>query len=145
MSKRIVVAASGASVAAAAILILRNRARMTQPEPRDERTRWRVVTISRPRADLDELPAPLAALGPYVETELRDAPGDRGTELRARLLPGGTHTPDDLRVALRHSKQLLEAGEVAVVHPTPHGRRRMTPQGIALDVIAAVSEGKGVL
>jgi len=145
MKQRLAVAAGGASVAAAAILLLRTRARMAKPVPRDERTRWRVVTIGCTQEQLATCPAPLAALGAEVDIELRDAPGGRGTELRARLRAGGTLTPADLRIALRQSKQLVEAGEIAVVAPQPHGRRKPTPQGLALDVIAAASEGKGIL
>ena len=112
MTKRIVVAAGGASVAAAAILLLRRRGRMSQPLPRNERTRWRAVTIARPAGELTPLPGPLAQLGDAVEVVLTEAPGGRGTELRARLRPGGSLEPDDLRLALRHSKQLAEAGEI---------------------------------
>lgn len=143
--QKLAVAAGGASVAAAALLILRRRARMTQPIPRDERTRWRAVTIARPADELAMLPAPLAELGDAVEVQRSEAPGGRGTELRARLRAGGSLTADDLRIALRRSKQLVEAGEIAVVDPHPHGHRRRTPQGLALDIAAAAAEGKGIL
>ena len=146
--QRIAVAAGGASVAAAAIVILRRRARLSQPTQRDERTRWRVVTIARSRDEIAPggvLPPPLAAIADQVDVEFADAPGDRGTELRARLRSGGSLEPSDLRIALRQSKQLIEAGEIAVVDPHPHGRRKTTPQGVALDVIAAASKGKGIL
>ena len=116
--------------------------------PRDERTRWRVVTIAGSRdqiAPAGVLPQPLADIADQVDVEFADAPGNRGTELRARLRSGGELTPADLRIALRRSKQLVEAGEIAVVEPHPHGRRTPTPQGLALDVIAAASEGKGIL
>ena len=118
---------------------------MTQPIPRDEATRWRVVTILRGAEDVG-LPEPLARLGDAIEVKLTEAPGDRGTELWARLRSGdGDLTPDDVRKALRRSKQLLEAGEVAVVQPNAHGHRRRTPQGALLDIVASVSEGKGIL
>ena len=77
---KLAIAAGGAGVAAVAILVLRRRGRMTPPIPRDERGRWRVVTIARPAEDLAELPAPLADLGDAVEVQLSPAPGGRGTD-----------------------------------------------------------------
>jgi hypothetical protein len=117
---------------------------MTMNEPRDERARWRVVTIQRSEADVIGAMAPLSKLGPGIETRLTAAPGDRGTELAARIIDGETQ-PDALRIALRQAKQLAEAGEIAVVQPAPHGPRKKTLQGALLDFVAKKSEGKGVL
>jgi len=89
------------------------------------------------------MPQPLAALGTTIEVRLTPAPGDRGTELSARLRSGDNHS--GLRIALRESKQLLEGGEIAVVDPRPHGDRAHTPQGALLDAVTKASAGEGVL
>ena len=143
MKKLVVVSAAVATVAAAGVLFTRRR--MTTEKPRDERSRWRVVTIQRSEADVVGAMAALAAHGGGIETRLRAAPGDRGTELAARILPGSDLEPDELRIALRQTKQLAEAGEIAVVDPAPHGHRRATPQGLLLDRVAQAAEGKGIL
>ena len=147
--RTLAIVAGGASAAAAALVILKKRSRMAPLIPRDELTRWRVVTVLRTHDEIAPdgvFPEPLASLGSAVETKLTVAPGGRGTELWARLRDHESDlTADDVRKALRRSKQLVESGEIAVVHPVSHGRRRTTPQGVALDVIAAVSEGKGIL
>src|SRR4051812_3030358 len=93
--------------------------------------RWRVVTVDRPVAELAALPSPLADLGDAVEVRLQPAPGDKGTELAARL----TGTPqgrlngqpplEALRSALRQAKQVAEVGYVleadlnTTTRPTP--------------------------
>lgn len=119
---------------------------MVNAIPRDERARWRVVTVQRSEADVIGAMAPLTALGGAIETRLSAAPGDRGTELAARIRAGHDElSPDEVRIALRQTKQLAEAGEIAVVHPASHGHRRATPQGALLDAVARLSEGKGVL
>lgn len=135
----------GAIAAIGTGAVLWSRRRMTNEKPRDESARWRVVTVQRSEADVIGAMAPLTALGYEVETRLRTAPGDRGTELAARIRSGSDLSADDVRVALRQTKQLAEAGEIAVVQPAPHGHRKRTPQGALLDAIASKSEGKGVL
>ncbi|WP_433649537.1 hypothetical protein ACQP2C_23070 [Micromonospora zamorensis] len=89
--------------------------------------RWQVVTVDRPLEQVlpdGRWPEPLRRLGGAVEVRVRPAPGDRGTELAARPLPGGTPPPglaahlvgDDpgllVRRTLRQVKQRVEAGEV---------------------------------
>ena len=118
---------------------------MVNEKPRDEAARWRVVTVQRSEADVIGAMAPLTALGYGVETRLSAAPGDRGTELAARIRSDSDLSADDVRIALRQTKQLAEAGEIAVVHPQSHGHRKTTPQGALLDAVAKLSEGKGVL
>lgn len=135
----------GAIAAIGTGAVLWGRRRMTAERPRDESARWRVVTVQRSEADVIGAMAPLTALGSAIETRLGAAPGDRGTELAARIRSGSDLSPDDVRIALRQTKQLAEAGEIAVVHPVSHGHRRRTPQGALLDAIAAKSEGTGVL
>jgi hypothetical protein len=93
--------------------------------------RWHSVTVNRPPQDVDPraLPHPLAALGDRIELQIRPAPGDRGTEIHARLRDGGTaETRGKLRAALRESRSLLEIGEVIepnvnrTTQPTPFNR-----------------------
>jgi hypothetical protein len=111
--------------------------------------RWRVVTVFCPPEQIGTggaLPAPLAELADRIEIRVTPAPGDKGTELAARYR--GTATRDDLRElrsALRRAKQLLEVGEVLRVDPVPHGKRKPTPQGAALEEAAAQSPKEGVL
>lgn len=106
--------------------------------------RWRAVTVFR-----DDLAGPfpeLEALGPDLEVRMQPAPGDRGTELSARF--HGTPTDEqvgELRAALRRTKQLAEVGEVLRVDPQPHGTRKATPQGAALEGAAAQAPKEGVL
>ena len=118
--------------------------------------RWNIVTILRSEEEIapnGELPAPLAALH-GIETRMRAAPGERGTELAARFRPrrddhsGESSAPpdgdrDQLRIALRQAKQLTETGETAAVKPQPHGRRK--PFGELIAAVTDKAEGKGVL
>lgn len=104
------------------------------------------------------LPEPLARLGDLVDVEVAPAPGDRGTELRARLRsvePSGAAgavaraVGDDprqaVRAALRESKQLIEVGEVLRVDPTPHGKRGHTPLGQLIGAATKRAGGEGLL
>ncbi|WP_410594207.1 hypothetical protein [Amycolatopsis sp. lyj-23] len=109
--------------------------------------RWLVVTILKPPDEVVSdggLPAPLAELGDLVEVQVRPAPGDKGTELAARLTRHGPTSVSArwegkdprqrVRTALREAKCLLEVGEIvhpdapATTHPGPAGRlvRRAT-------------------
>jgi len=105
-----------------------------------------------------QVPAPLAALGDLVEVEVRPAPGDKGTELRARLrVPeptgmasaagrvAGNDPRQRVRAALREAKQLIEVGEVLRVDPTPHGRRTPTPTGALVERATDLAPGEGLL
>jgi hypothetical protein len=118
-------------------------------DPGTAARRWRAVTVLCPPERLGggaDLPAPLAALGDRVEVRVTPAPGDRGTELGARYRD--RPTDDDLRAlrsALRQAKQLIEVGEVLRVDPAPHGVRKDTPQGAALEGATARAGGEGVL
>jgi hypothetical protein len=88
------------------------------PDPTD----WRLVTVNRPPGELTApWPAPLTGWEPPLRIETRPAPGDRGTELAARLTDASTTPPPGLdgdtpvqmlRSALRRAKQLLETGEI---------------------------------
>lgn len=120
--------------------------------------RWLTVTINRAPQDVpaDELPTPLREYGDRLETRIRPAPGDRGTELAVRLKeaqPDAAHSVparlagvdprQDLRRALREAKSLLEAGEVLRpdTPPTTHD----TPGGKLVGLLSRRSGGEGVL
>jgi hypothetical protein len=77
--------------------------------------RWRVVTVNRSLAEVgDALPEPLAKLGEALEVRVSAAPGDKGTEIAARLKATGDGNPsvEEVRRALREGKQILEVGWV---------------------------------
>jgi hypothetical protein len=121
--------------------------------------RWRYVTINRPPEEVANggvLPEPLAALGDEVETTMRLAPGGRGTELGARLVGGeptgaraarkrlaGNDPRQDVRVALRQAKQLIEAGEV--LQADRPGTSKSTLRGKPLEFALRRAGSEGVL
>lgn len=120
---------------------------------------WLVVTVNREPTEIDaaSLPAPLAEYGARIETRIRPAPGEKGTELAARLTrpsSGKASVPErltgsdpqgDLRSALRKAKQLIEVGEVLAVDPAPHGKRNATPAGAVLEAATKRAPKGGVL
>ncbi|MFF7865473.1 hypothetical protein ACFZCT_03275 [Streptomyces qaidamensis] len=79
------------------------------------------MTINRSPADIqaDKLPTPLQEYGDRIQTRVRPAPGDRGTEVAVRLkdvpsaassVPArltGQDPRQDLRRSLREAKALL--------------------------------------
>src|SRR5207248_9622845 len=110
---------------------------------------WHVVTVNRSPDDVlpdGRRPEPLAELGDAVDVRALPAPGDRGTELGARLREGATlpspspasassdgHAPvQRLRTALRNSKQLLETGEI--LRPDDLGTARTTLLNLPLTI-----------
>jgi hypothetical protein len=119
-------------------------------------TGWLAVTILCEPQDIDsgQLPEPLAELGDRIDVRVGRAPGDKGTELRARLRDSssghaagrltGTDAQSDLRSALRRAKQLIEVGEVLRVDPTPHGERASTPGGLLLEAWTRTAPKAGV-
>lgn len=139
------VAATG--VAAIVALRVARRARSGDGPGRDP-DGWKAVTVL---ADAESVrpggrwPEPLAALEDRLEIALRPASRDRGTELHARFRPGEQADPEALRVALRDTKSLIEAGLVQRADPAPHGARKPTPFGIAQDAIESRSKGMGLL
>ncbi|WP_129336610.1 hypothetical protein [Cellulomonas endophytica] len=124
----------GASVAATRAV------QKARPRPRPDR--WHAVTVDRAPADLQGVaaapPEPLAALGDDLEIDLRPAPGDRGTELRARARRPGLLVDADVRDALRRSRSLLEVGEV--VQPDEPGTTRRTVTSLPLEL--AIRHGR---
>ena len=157
--KRIILFTAGA---VAIGLVARRVVVSRQPSTRElEGPRWRSVTIARSEGTIAPdgmLPQPLLMLGDLIDIKMERAPGDRGTELSARLrapeptgVAGllqrvrGTDPRQAVRHALRESKQLIEAGEIIRVEPQPHGHRPATPGGAVVDLLARRSSGEGVL
>ncbi|AIS02097.1 hypothetical protein [Streptomyces glaucescens] len=142
---------------AAAVGVHRARSRTSG----DDRTRdrWLTVTVNRPAEEVrpgGQLPPPLRPFDDRIEVDVRPAPGDRGTELAVRLkqppgaartsLPGrlaGQDPRQELRLALREAKALLEAGEV--LHPDTPSTTRETPGGKLVGLLVRRSGGEGVL
>jgi hypothetical protein len=121
-------------------------------------SRSRAVTVNKPASEVAPdgvLPPPLAELGDAVEVRVTPAPGGKGTELAARPRDGepppatarlgDRDQRQDVRSALRRSKQLLEVGEILRVGPQPAGHRAPTPAGKALDAITRRADREGVL
>ena len=127
--------------------------------PREAQDRWHTVTVNRPLEEVapdGRLPQPLEALGDAVEVQIRPAPGGRGTEVAARLRGdppsglaaaaariAGNDPRQDLRAALRQSRQLLETGEVLRADEPPTTRR--TLRGLPLDLATRRAGGEGRL
>jgi hypothetical protein len=155
VSRVVVVAGVGAGV-----LVVR---RMSARQPSNgaagqARDRWHTVTVNRPPEEVatdGRLPGPLAELSDAVEVQIRPAPGGRGTEVAARLrgeVPSGAAAAarvvgsdprQDLRAALRQSRQLLETGEVLRADEQPTTRR--TLRGLPLDLATRRAGGEGRL
>ncbi|MDY1006431.1 hypothetical protein [Curtobacterium sp. CFBP9011] len=157
MTPRLVGAAVVVAAAGAVVLARRRRPRSAPGTGAASapRSGWLAVTVAR---DVDDVlpagrtPGPLARFGDAVELEARIAPGDKGTELRARFRPGasraaaaGDRDRGRLRAALRETKQLIEVGEVLRVDPVPHGRRTATPTGALVELATARSNEEGTL
>jgi hypothetical protein len=110
---------------------------------------WAVVTVLRPRTEVtgSEPYRRLRDQGVEVEVELREAPGNRGTEVAARRRPGsrGGASRADLRTSLRELKQRLETGEVLQATPRPQGLRPPTPGGLVIDLADRRAQGEGAL
>jgi hypothetical protein len=121
--------------------------------------RWHTVTVNRPPEEVaseGRLPEPLAGLGDAVEVRVRLAPGGRGSELAARLFgaapagvaeavarAAGSDPRQDLRAALRQSKQLLETGEV--LSPDEPSTTRRTLRSLPLELATRRAGGEGRL
>ncbi|MCS5732485.1 hypothetical protein [Herbiconiux daphne] len=153
MTKKMIVGIGVTGLAVAAGAAGLRRRRHSSDRDGEAATRWNVVTIQRPPADVvhdQHLPEPLAALNGLIDVRWSIAPGGRGTELRARPHTDGRDEDDDelrgaVRVALRESKQLLEVGHVLTNHPQPEGRRPHTPAGAIVDALVRRSPEEGVL
>ncbi|OLE21001.1 MAG: hypothetical protein AUG44_29010 [Actinobacteria bacterium 13_1_20CM_3_71_11] len=107
---------------------------------------WLVVTVHTSPAEIapqSRLPEPLQRLGETVEVQIRPAPGDRGTELRARPRIGGDPQRwRELRLALRQSKQLIETGEILSPDEPPTTRKTALSRPLAYATRHAREEGR---
>ncbi|MCY1694293.1 hypothetical protein [Curtobacterium sp. SL109] len=156
MTPRLVGAAVVVAAAGAVVLARRRRPRSAPGTGAASapRSGWLAVTVARDADDVlpaGRTPGPLARFGDAVELEARIAPGDKGTELRARFRQGtsraaaGDRDRGRLRAALREAKQLIEVGEVLRVDPVPHGLRAATPTGALVELATARSNEEGTL
>jgi hypothetical protein len=118
-----------------------------------------MVTVNRPPQEVmpdGRLPDPLAELGDKIDVQVRPAPGDRGTELGARLrgpVPAGlmgaaakvagTDPRQELRKALRAAKSILETGEV--LSPDKRPSTRPTVTNIPVRIASRRARGEGRL
>ncbi|MGM1062413.1 hypothetical protein [Saccharothrix sp. Mg75] len=106
---------------------------------------WLAVTVDRPMTDVagpERLPEPLERLRERVELRFRPAPGDRGTEVMAQPR-GDAVSREDLRLALRKAKSLLETG--TVVEPDARPSAHPGPAGKVLQAVVRRSKGEGRL
>jgi hypothetical protein len=108
--------------------------------------RWHVVTVNRDPGEVGNLDeTPLGAVA-GIEITTRPAPGDRGTEIAARLTETGDDDHDrlrELRTALRDTRQVLEVGWV--LHPDRPGTTEGTPLNAPLREATAHGKGEGRL
>ncbi|MCC2308228.1 hypothetical protein [Cellulomonas chengniuliangii] len=128
------------AAAVAAVWAVRRRPAARGPAQR------MVVTVYRSAEELDPLPAPLLDIPASLRVELTPAPGDRGTEVAVSGPDlAQTEVADTVRGLLREAKQIAETGEVLALGTPPHGRRKATPSGWAMDALVSRSRTKGVL
>jgi hypothetical protein len=135
-----VVAGVGAGVIAVRRITTRQLGNGTTRQDRD---RWHTLTINRPPEEIapeGRLSGPLAALGDGVEVRVRPAPGDRGTEVAARVT--GNVSVQQLREALRETRQLAETGEVLNPSKPPTTRRTLTGRPLEMATRRARGEGR---
>ncbi|MDG9687168.1 hypothetical protein QC334_31310 [Streptomyces sp. DH18] len=155
MSAKKTLFAAAAGLTTGALVLRRLTANASLPADQD---RWLVVTVQGDLGEVrpDDLPAPLRDFGDRIETRITPAPGDRGTEIAVRFTrrgPKGSHSAigrisgddprQDLRLALRKTKALLETGEVmqADAPSTTHE----TPGGKLIGLLSRRAGGEGVL
>lgn len=121
--------------------------------------RWHTVTVNRPPEEVapeGRLPGPLAELGDKIEVRFNPAPGDRGTEISARVrdpVPSGPSGAaarirgedprQKLREALRDSQSVLETGEV--LSPDKPPTTKDTPGGRLMGLATGRARGEGLL
>lgn len=113
---------------------------------RDRSDHWLAVTVYRPLdavAGPEALPEPLERLRAGIEVRFRTAPGDRGTEVLARPKDEDEVSREDLRVALRKAKSLLETG--TVIRPDTPSTTHPGPAGKVLQKVIGKSAGEGRL
>lgn len=147
----------GGAAAAAAVAVRRQlQRRGSAALRRPSSGRW-VITVCCPPdrlAEEESWPEPLRRLRDDrdlgVRIEVGPAPGDKGTEIAAvptgEPATGRDRSSDDrtIRLALRQTQQLLEAGEVLLIDPRPHGTRTPTPAGWLMDAVADRADAGGI-
>ena len=127
----------------------------------DTANRWHAVTVNRSPAEVmpeGTVPPALRALADLVEVEVRPAPQQWGSELRARVRRperdsansvlkrlDGTDPRQAVRAALREDKQLLEVGEILRLEPIPHGDRGHGLGGRLVETATKRAGGEGLL
>jgi hypothetical protein len=147
-----VVAAGTVTVAALVGVVRKSTARaggLRAAKGHDDRSRWRAVTVLAAPAELaHDLPAPLAALGDKVELRFTPAPGDKGTELAARLTKKAKRNIDGepaleaLRSALRQSKQMAEVGYVLESNANTASHKTLRNKPLRAAIEHAGGEGR---
>jgi hypothetical protein len=140
---------AGAAVLAGAAPAVRRAIRVLRPAAQDT-DRWHAVTVLCPPKEVEaRRDTPLAALGDAVEVSVRPAPGERGSEVCARLTPAVAAGDDagerleELRTALRETRQVLEIGWV--VSAGRATTSRPTPLNAPLRAVTAHAKGRGRL
>lgn len=139
--KAIAVTGMGAAVAVGRRMTSRRR-----ELHRGRSDHWLAVTVARPLDAVmgpQEWPEPLERLRAGIEVRFRPAPGDRGTEVLACPKDGGDVSREDLRVALRKAKSLLETG--TVIRPDTPSTTHPGPAGKVLRMVIGKSAGEGRL
>lgn len=136
--------AGGLGLLAAGVGVARWAINRPTARERELQNRWIMVTVNcspQRLASRSDLPEPITRLGDAVDIKIAPAPGDRGTELGARLrdMPRtkivgmvNRHPEEDPRrmveQALRDAKEIIETGEVlrgdwpAVAQPAQAGK-----------------------
>jgi hypothetical protein len=120
---------------------------------------WLAVTVNRGPEQVQpdgQLPDPLARIRDRIELQIRPAPGDKGTEIYARPrqpVPSGvgavaarvtgTDPRQEVRLALRAAKSILECGEV--VQPDRHTTTKRTITNLPLELAIKRARGEGRL
>jgi hypothetical protein len=107
--------------------------------------RWHSVTVNCEPEQLGPLPPPLDSLGFEVEVRIRPAPGDRGTELAARVADAGKvgrDTVRQLRAALREARALAEIGEVPLPDSPPSTKKTLLNRPLAAATAHGREEGR---
>jgi hypothetical protein len=134
---------TAAAAGVAAVALGRRITRRRGSDSRDDH--WLAVTAYLPVDQVrgtGELPGPLERLRGKAEVVVRRAAGDKGTELLARPTDDKV-SREDLRVALRQAKSLLETG--MVVEPDARPSTHPGPAGKVLQAVVAKSKGEGRL
>jgi hypothetical protein len=137
--------AGAAAAGAAAAVVARRRAASRSAAHAPPATR--AVTVLAPRERVEEAlrDARWDELRSLATVDLAPAPGDKGTEVRARLSAGDAAGPVEaltgggpdiaVRTALRQLKQVVEVGFVTTVAGQPDARSGL--QSKVQDVVGA--------